>query len=77
MEELLGSILLLPYTFAPQGTLMCDGATLNIMNYQALFSLIGTNFGGDGKTNFALPKLTAPTGLHYVIVTEGIYPSRP
>ena len=78
MEELLGSILLLPYNFAPQGTFFCDGRLLPIAQYTALFSLLGTTFGGDGRSTFALPKMTAPAaGLHYVICWQGIFPSRP
>jgi microcystin-dependent protein len=42
-----------------------------------LFALLGNQFGGDGKTTFALPKMAAPgTGLHYVICVNGIFPSR-
>jgi hypothetical protein len=44
----------------------------------ALFSLLGTQFGGDGHLTFALPKLEAPApNLHWIICTEGMYPSRP
>jgi microcystin-dependent protein len=44
---------------------------------QALFSIVGTTYGGDGITNFALPKLSPPApGANYIIATNGIYPSR-
>jgi microcystin-dependent protein len=78
MQPFVGQIQTLPYTFAPQGWAPCDGRTLPIMQHQALFSLLGTTFGGDGKTTFALPKLAGPaSGVGYFIALEGIYPSRP
>ena len=54
-----------------------DGQLLSISQNTALFSLLGTRFGGDGQTTFALPDLqsAAPNGLTYVICMEGIYPS--
>ena len=51
MEPFLGQIQLLPYNFAPQGWVPCDGQILSIAQYTALFALIGTNFGGDGQTD--------------------------
>ena len=74
----LGQIILVPYTFAPQWWLACEGQTLSIAQNTALFSLLGTNFGGDGQTTFALPDLRgkAPEGLTYCIALQGIYPSR-
>ena len=59
--------------------MVCTGQLLPISQHTALFSLLGTNFGGDGKTTFALPDLKgkAPApGLQYCIATQGIYPSR-
>jgi microcystin-dependent protein len=53
----LGEIRVFPYGFAPAGWLDCDGRTLQIMQYQALYSLLRTNFGGDGQKTFALPDL--------------------
>lgn len=54
------------------------GQLLPIASNAALFSLLGTNFGGDGRTTFALPDLrdAAPNGLTYYICTQGVYPSR-
>ena len=54
------------------------GQLLAISLNTALFSLLGTTYGGDGRTTFALPDLraAAPNNLTYVICTEGIYPSR-
>jgi len=78
MDTLLGSIYLIAMNFAPQGFYPCDGRHLPISQYTALFSLLGTTYGGNGTTDFALPKLAAPApGLQYVIAWEGIYPARP
>ncbi len=55
-----------------------DGQLLPIAQNQALFSLLGTQYGGDGTTNFALPNLrgAAPNGLTYSICMSGVYPTR-
>jgi microcystin-dependent protein len=55
-----------------------NGQLLPINTNQALFSLFGTIYGGNGQTNFALPDLraAAPNGLTYSICDEGVYPSR-
>lgn len=57
--------------------LPADGRLLPINQYQAVFSIMGTNFGGNGVNNFALPDLRnlAPPGLFWSVCTEGIYPS--
>lgn len=57
MDNFLGSLLLVPYNFAPAGWALCDGQLLSIAQYTALFSLLGTTYGGDGVTTFALPDL--------------------
>jgi microcystin-dependent protein len=57
MESFIGDIRLFAGTFAPRGWMLCNGAVLNISQYVALFSLIGTTYGGDGQTTFALPDL--------------------
>ena len=57
MDNFLGSLLLVPYNFAPAGWAFCNGQLLPIAQYTALFSLLGTTYGGDGKTTFALPDL--------------------
>jgi hypothetical protein len=61
-----------------QGALPADGRILPISQDTALFSLIGTNFGGDGITTFALPDLRAfaPKGMQYSICIFGIFPPR-
>jgi len=60
------------------GVMPADGRLLKISSNTALFSLLGTNFGGDGMTTFALPDLRpfTPQGLQYSICVEGIFPSR-
>ena len=57
MEPFIGQIQLFPYNFAPRGWAFCDGQLLPISQNTALFSLIGTFYGGDGRTTFALPDL--------------------
>jgi microcystin-dependent protein len=53
----IGSLMLVPYNFAPLNYALCQGQTLPISQNTALFSLLGTTFGGDGKSTFALPNL--------------------
>ena len=73
---MLGEIKLTAASFA-FGT-PARGQLLSISSNTALFSLLGTNFGGDGRTTFALPDLrnAAPAGLIYGICTQGIFPAR-
>jgi len=52
------------FGFAPKGWALCDGQLLPISQNQALFALLGTNYGGDGRTNFALPNLQGRAPLH-------------
>jgi microcystin-dependent protein len=54
-----GEIQLFSFGFAPVGWALCDGSTLQIRQYTALFSLIGTTYGGNGSTTFQLPNLMA------------------
>jgi microcystin-dependent protein len=80
MDALLGSIIGFAGNFAPQGWLMCEGQLLPINQNQALFSILGTTYGGDGQTTFALPDLNGKIpgpGPKVIICVEGIYPSRP
>jgi len=77
MDYYIGSILLLPYAFAPMGTMLCDGRTLNVAPYQPLFALIGATYGGNGSTTFCIPNMLGQEpqpGLNYYIVTEGLFP---
>lgn len=52
------------FNFEPQGWALCNGQLLPISQYQALFSLLGTTYGGDGQTNFALPNLQSRVPIH-------------
>jgi len=56
-DPFLAEIRILPYTFPPKGWARCDGRLLPIAQNTALFSLLGTNYGGDGRSTFALPNL--------------------
>jgi microcystin-dependent protein len=56
-EPFLGQIMLVPYNFAPRGWAFCSGQILSIAQNTALFSLLGTTYGGNGQTTFALPDL--------------------
>jgi microcystin-dependent protein len=56
-EPFLGQIILVPYNFAPRGWAFCSGQILPISQNTALFSLLGTTYGGNGQTTFALPDL--------------------
>jgi len=60
----LGTIFLAGYNFAPLGFSMFNGQTLTISSNTALFSLLGTNFGGNGTTNFQLPNLQGRVPVH-------------
>lgn len=57
MDVFIGTVMPFPYNFVPRGWLACNGQILPIVSYTALFSLIGTYYGGNGQTNFALPHL--------------------
>ena len=63
-EPFLSEIRLMSFVFAPQGWALCNGQLLPINQNQALFSLLGTTFGGDGRVNFALPDLRGRTPIH-------------
>jgi microcystin-dependent protein len=56
-DPFIGEIRLFPYNFAPRGWAFCNGQVLSISQNTALFALIGTIYGGDGRTTFALPDL--------------------
>ena len=64
-DRFIGEIKMFAGTFAPSGFAFCNGQLLSIMEYQVLFAVIGNTYGGDGKTNFALPNLNgrAPIGV--------------
>jgi microcystin-dependent protein len=64
MDPLLGSIVMVAFNFAPRGWALCEGQLLSIAQNTALFSLLGTTFGGNGQTTFALPDLRGRVPLH-------------
>jgi microcystin-dependent protein len=59
-----GYIALVGFNFAPRGWALCNGQLLPINQYEALFQLIGTTFGGDGNTTFGLPDLRGRVPIH-------------
>jgi microcystin-dependent protein len=61
----LSEIRIFSFNFAPKGWLMCNGQTLPINQYQALFALLGTTYGGNGQTNFNLPNLQGRTPIGF------------
>jgi len=63
-EPFLSEIRIMSFGFAPQGWALCNGQLLPINQNQALFSLLGTTFGGDGRLNFGLPNLQSRTPIH-------------
>jgi microcystin-dependent protein len=63
-EPFLGEIRIVSFNFAPKGWAFCNGQLLPINQNQALFSLLGTTYGGNGQTTFALPDLQARTPIH-------------
>lgn len=64
MTPFLGQIQAFGFNFAPRGWAKCDGTLLAISQYSALFSLLGTMYGGDGRTTFALPDLRSRSIVH-------------
>ncbi len=79
MDPILGQIQLFAFNFVPKGWMLCDGTTLPISQYTAVFALVGTTYGGDGQTTFALPNLKGKepiAGSMYCICMQGIFPSR-
>jgi len=63
-EPFLGEIRMVGFNFEPVGWALCNGQLLSISQYSALFALLGTNFGGNGTTNFALPNLQSRVPVH-------------
>jgi microcystin-dependent protein len=64
-EQFLGELRLVGFNFAPQGWAFCNGQLLSIAQNTALFSLLGTLYGGDGQTTFALPNLQGRVPIHF------------
>jgi microcystin-dependent protein len=63
-DQYLGEIRMVAFNFAPYGWALCNGQTLSISQNTALFSLIGTYYGGDGVTTFQLPNLQSRVAIH-------------
>lgn len=63
-EAFIGEIRLMSFNFAPQGWALCNGQLLPLAQNQALFSLLGTVYGGDGRVNFGLPNLQGRVPIH-------------
>jgi len=79
----LGDVIRFAGNFAPRGWEFCDGQILPIADNENLYSILGTTYGGDGRTNFALPNLkdegklpNSNAVVQYIIATQGTYPSR-
>lgn len=77
MDPIIAEIKYFAGNFAPRGWAFCDGQLMQIAPNAALFSLLGTTHGGDGRTTFALPKIEDLNGCKAIIAVEGLYPSRP
>jgi microcystin-dependent protein len=80
MDPFLGEIRMVGFNFAPTGWALCNGQTMSISQYSALFALLGTTYGGNGTTTFNLPDLQGRVPIHwgngaglspYVIGTKG------
>ena len=85
MKGTIGEVRLFAGTFEPENWLYCDGKEVEVVKYKSLFSVIGTKFGGNGVTHFALPKIDPAVGaesaikyddLNYIICTDGDDPVR-
>ncbi len=63
-EPFIGEVRFVGFNFAPRGWAKCDGQILPINSNQALFSILGTTYGGDGRTTFALPDMRGRTPIH-------------
>jgi microcystin-dependent protein len=64
MDPFVAEIRIFPFNFAPKGWAFCDGQIMPLSQNTALFSLLGTTYGGDGKSNFALPNLQGNAPMH-------------
>lgn len=65
MEPFIGQLACVGFNFAPKGWSLCHGQLLSIAQNTALFSLLGTTYGGDGMTTFALPDLRGRAPIHF------------
>jgi microcystin-dependent protein len=65
VDQYLGEVRTFSFKFAPEGWHLCDGTNLQISGHEALFSVLGTTYGGDGVKTFALPDLRGRAPLHF------------
>jgi microcystin-dependent protein len=65
-----GEIRLVSFNFAPEGWSLCNGQLIAISQNAALFALLGTNYGGNGTENFALPNLQGATPIHFGVAVD-------
>jgi microcystin-dependent protein len=78
MEPFVGQIEIFAFEFAPSGWMVCNGQLLSIQEFPTLFQLIGTSYGGNGQSTFALPKIppVVPNGPGYYISVFGQAPKK-
>jgi microcystin-dependent protein len=78
MDEILCTIKLFGGPFIPRGYLECNGQSITVNQYQAVYALLGNQYGGNlQQGTFALPKLTPPDEhTKYIICVEGVFPNR-
>lgn len=72
-EPFLAEVRIVGFNFAPRGWAFCDGQILPINQNQSLYSLLGTTYGGDGRTSFALPDLRGRTPIHVGESEGGVF----
>ncbi|PTL84659.1 phage tail protein [Vitiosangium sp. GDMCC 1.1324] len=81
-DPLIGEIRMFAGGFEPRGWALCDGRLMSISRHSALFSVLGTTYGGDGMTTFALPDLRervphpSGPGPSFIIALQGDFPTR-
>lgn len=80
MEGFLGEIRVFAGNFAPKGWHFCDGTQFNVKGNEGLFSILGAQYGGDGRTTFQIPKLEPllpNKRCSFIICVVGKFPARP
>lgn len=79
-DPFIGEVKMFAGNFAPRGFAFCEGQILPISSNHALFALLGTTYGGDGRSTFALPNFKEAEkkmgGVRYIIALQGLFPSR-
>lgn len=82
MEDYLyyGTIVLVPYTYSPKNTVMCNGQLLSCQEFVTLYAVLGNTFGGRHDDDFGVPNLRGfepHPNTHYVMIIDGCWPERP